>query len=191
MALARATVGSLLGLQVDYVAVVDFRGFIGLIDTLDGISVDVERPLVDTRFPTASYQYTTVRFAAGPQRMDGATALTYCRIRHPDDDFARHRRQQAVLLAIAARLRERGDLGNLLDAERISGALVGYLRTDMPKERIIDMAWALRDLDLAAVERYELGERDVTFGVGDDRYALLPRPGALDRLARQLIGIDQ
>jgi LCP family protein required for cell wall assembly len=188
MALARAAVGDLLGTPIDYVATLDFRGFIGLIDALGGVTVDVEAPLVDERFPTASRGFTTVRFAAGPQPMDGATALTYCRVRHPDDDFARGRRQQAVLLAIAARLRERGDLGSLLGAQRVSGALVGYMQTDMPRGRIIELAWALRDLSPGAVERYALGEADVTFGVENDRYALLPRLGAVEALAARLMG---
>lgn len=190
MALAKATVSDLLGIPVDYVATVDFRGFIGLVDSLDGITVDVEAPLADDHFPTASYGFTTVEFAPGRQQMDGATALTYARIRHPDDDFARHRRQQAVLLAIAARLRERGGLDNLLEADRLSGALVGFVQTDMPRDEIIRAAWALRDLDLAGVERYNLGEDGVTFGVANDRYALQARPGVIAGLARQLVGAE-
>lgn len=190
MALAKAVVGDLLGVPIDFAAVADFRGFIGLIDALDGVTVDVDQELVDSRFPTAGRGFTTVRFAPGPQPMDGATALTYCRVRHPDDDFARHLRQQAVLLAIAARLRERG-LGSLLSAERLSGALVGFVQTDMPRDRIIALALAMRDLDLSAVERYALGADGVTFGVDSDRYALLPRPGVIAALARRLLGADQ
>jgi LCP family protein required for cell wall assembly len=189
MALAKATVSDLLGLPIDYVAVADFRGFIGLIDALDGVTVDVAEALVDRRFPTADHGFTTVRFDPGPQPMDGATALTYCRVRHPDDDFARHRRQQAVLLGIAARLRERG-IGSLLDAERLSSALVGFVQTDMPRDRIIDLAWAMRDIDLSAVERYALGANDVTFGVDNDRYALVPRIGVIASLSSQLISAE-
>jgi LCP family protein required for cell wall assembly len=187
MALARAAVGDLLGVPIDYVAVADFRGFVGLIDAIGGITVDVERPLVDTRFPTADRRYTTVRFAAGPQRMDGATALTYARIRHPDSDFGRGLRQQAVLLAVVERLRERGDLANLLAAERTAAALAGYVQTDMPADRLLALAWALRDLDAAAVERYALSEADVIFGVDNDRFAQRAREGALERAARELM----
>jgi LCP family protein required for cell wall assembly len=188
MALARAAVGDLLGIPIDYVAVADFRGFAGLVDAIGGIAVDVERPLVDPRFPTTARGTTTVRFAPGRQRMDGVTALTYARIRHPDSDFERGLRQQQVLLAIAERLRERGDLANLLAAERASAALVGYLQTDMPPELLLALAWAMRDLDPAGVERYALRERDVSFGVGNDRFAQLARPGALERYVGLLVG---
>lgn len=188
MALARAAVSELLGIPIDYVAVADFRGFAGLIDAIGGITVDVERPLIDTSFPTVGRGTTTVRFAPGRQRMDGVTALTYARIRHPDSDFERGLRQQQVLLAIAERIRERGDLANLLAAERASAALVGYLQTDMPPERLLALAWALRDLDPAGVERYALREEDVSFGVDNDRFAQRARPGVLERYARLLMG---
>lgn len=187
MAVARAAVGGLLGVPIDYVAVTDFRGFAALVDTVGGITVDVNAPLVDERFPTLDRGTTTVRFSPGPQAMDGATALTYARIRHPDSDFARGRRQQAVLVALAEALRNRGYLANLLAAERLTGALVGYVQTDMPPELVVELAWGLRDLDPAAVERYALSEADVSFGVHNDRFAQSPRPGALERYARLLI----
>lgn len=187
MTLARAALSDRLGLPIDYTAVVDFRGFIGLIDAIGGITVDVEAPLVDDQYPTANLGTTTVRFAAGRQSMDGATALVYARVRHPDNDFARQSRQHAVLLAIGRRLRERGDLANLAAIERMSGALVGYVQTDMPRERMLELAWAMRDFDLSSVEVYGLAEAEVSFGVGNDRFAQTARPGALEDLARRFI----
>lgn len=187
MALARAAVGDLLGVPVDYVAVTDFRGFAALIDTIGGVMIDVERPLLDTQFPTFDRRTTTVRFRPGPQMMDGASALTYARIRHPDSDFERGQRQQAILVAIAEALRHRGDLSNLLALERLTGALVGYVQTDMPAERMIALAWSLHDLDVASVEHYALREADVTFGVDKDRFALTARPGVIAHYARLLL----
>ncbi len=187
LALARATVSGLLGVPIDYVAATDFRGFAALIDMVGGVTVRVERTLVDERFPTLDRGVTTVRFNPGAQAMDGATALSYARIRHPDSDFERGSRQQEVLLALAQALRDRGYLANLLSAERLSASLVGYVQTDMPPERLVELAWALRDLDAAAVERYALREADVIFGVDNDRFAQTARPGVLDRYARLLL----
>lgn len=187
MALARATVGELLHTPIDYVAVVDFRGFAALVDALGGITVEVEQALIDERFPTAARGTTTVRFAAGSQRMDGVTALTYTRVRHPDGDLQRGQRQQAVLLAIAQRLRERDDLANLLALEHISAALVGYVQTDLPRERMLELAWALRNLDAASVERYSFHENELRVGVGADRFALTAEPGTLERVTRLLL----
>jgi len=188
MALARATVSDLLGLPIDHVALIDLAGFAGLVDAVGGVTVDVERELVDRRYPTLDYGTTTVRFTPGRQRLFGQDALAYVRIRHPDSDFARALRQQQVLLAIADRLRERGHLANILAAEQIADALAGFLQTDLPRDQIVALAWALRDLDLGSVERYALGEADVSFGVDADRFAQTARPGAVRRLAAALAG---
>jgi LCP family protein required for cell wall assembly len=189
MGLARETLGNLLGVPVDYVVLIDFEGFVGAIDSIGGVTVRVEKELYDAHFPTMDYGYQELRFRPGPQRMDGQTALNYSRIRHPDSDFARIRRQQAVLVALGERLRERGDLRNLLSADAITGALRNYVRTDMPQERMLELAWALRSLGANQVERYTLNESMVTFGVGRERYAQRPRPGALQTLVRRWRGV--
>lgn len=188
MGLARETAGALLDVPIDYVAMIDFQSFIGLIDSLGGITVEVEKELYDTTFPTMDYNYTTVHFLPGPQRMDGMTALTYSRIRHPDSDFMRVRRQQAVLVGIGTSLRQRGDLRNVLTLDQITASLVGFVQTDMPKERIVGLVWALRDADPSSVEHYWVGTSMVSFGVGSDRYAMLPNPGRMRQLGRQLMG---
>ena len=54
----------------------------------------------DDQYPTIDYGYTTFHIDAGPQHLDGETALKYARTRHSDNDFQRDRRQQQVLLAI-------------------------------------------------------------------------------------------
>jgi LCP family protein required for cell wall assembly len=188
MSLARAAVSDLLGVPIEYVALIDLAGFAALVDAIGGVVVDVPAELVDRRFPTADNRTTTVRFAAGPQQMSGAAALTYSRIRNPDLDFGRMQRQQQVVLAIAEKLRVRGYVTNLLAAEDLTGSLVGYVQTDMPPELIAELAFALRNLEAANVERYALSEADVQYGVAADRYALQVRPGRLEALIEQWVG---
>jgi LCP family protein required for cell wall assembly len=188
MSLARATLSDLLQVPIDYVALIDFTGFAALIDAIGGIVVDVPAELIDTRFPTADYRTTTVRFAAGPQQMSGAAALTYSRIRNPDLDFGRIARQQQVILAIAEQLRSRGYLTNMLAAEDLTGAFVGYVQTDMPPERIAELAFALRNYAASNVERYQLQEADVRYGIAADRFALQVAPERLAALVAQWHG---
>jgi LCP family protein required for cell wall assembly len=185
--LTRRTVGSLLDVPVNYVVLLDFQGFTNMVDMIGGITVNVEEELHDDQFPTMHYGYMTVHFDPGSQHMDGRRALIYSRIRHPDSDFSRVQRQQAVVAAIAERLRERGDLENILAADQLTGALVGYVQTDMPQARIIELALAMRDFDINQVERYTVTEDMVSEGLGSDQFALVPYQGALDRLARQFM----
>lgn len=100
---------SIAGQRVDYILVLDFEGFVKLIDHLGGIKVDVARSFQDAEYPvtgkeedpcgkpeeelenlaTLSSQleafpcrYKTVSFSKGETVMDGETALEFVRSRH-------------------------------------------------------------------------------------------------------------
>ncbi len=146
VALARKTVEHLLGIPIDYMIYIDFEGFIGAIDAAGGIIVDVPKELYDPEFPTMDYGYTVAHFMPGPQHMDGATALMYSRIRHPDSDFARMRRQQQVLGGVLASMRDQNVVEVAEKIELVTTALRDYVRTDIPEDRILGLAWALRDI---------------------------------------------
>ncbi len=99
--LATQTVSQLIGVPIDYTVLTDFAGFINIIDTLGGVPVNVTKDLYDSQFPTMDYKYREVSFQMGTSTMDGVTALTYSRIRHPDNDFERTKRQQQVITGVA------------------------------------------------------------------------------------------
>jgi LCP family protein required for cell wall assembly len=104
----REIVTDITGKDIQYHAMIDYNGFIELIDSLDGIDVNVENSFTDYRYP-AEPGYKTVSFEEGPQHMDGATALEYARSRHSMDngegsDFARARRQQNVITAVTSEI---------------------------------------------------------------------------------------
>jgi len=152
------------------------------------VNVNVEKELYDPHFPTMDYGYTEAHFLAGPQQMDGATALMYSRIRHPDSDFARMHRQQAVLAGVLDTLASQNILQNLKQLEDVTTALRDYVKTDMPEERILGLAWALRTMAPEKIEHYFLDADMISFGVGNDRWAEQAHPDALDALVHDLIG---
>ncbi|KKR05599.1 MAG: Cell envelope-related transcriptional attenuator [candidate division WS6 bacterium GW2011_GWF2_39_15] len=111
------TLKSITGLEVQYHAMIDLQGFKKIIDTLGGITVNVENSFTDDCYPVDGTQKITyycglingkaqtITFKAGPQTMNGTIALQYARSRHSSDngegtDFARGRRQQRVIAAI-------------------------------------------------------------------------------------------
>ncbi len=184
---AAATVGQALGIPIDHTVVVDFKGFRGLIDALGGITVDVARELYDPKFPTDDYGIKEAHFLPGPQVMDGETALTYSRIRHPDSDFARMRRQQAVLLGIARRLGKLGAFQTLHESDRLTGALAPYVRTTLDRGTAAQLLWSQRTMDPANVRRLVLDGsmlQETTIG---GSYALWAEPATLRSLGAQLL----
>ena len=104
----REVVTEMTGIDIQYHAMIDYKGFVELIDTLGGIDVYVENSFTDYRYP-AEPGYKTVSFQEGPQHMDGITALEYARSRHSlqngeGSDFARARRQQNVISGVTDKI---------------------------------------------------------------------------------------
>jgi LCP family protein required for cell wall assembly len=186
MALATQTVSQVIGQPIDYTVRVDFAGFIAAIDTLTGVPVQVTNDLYDDRFPTMDYQYTTVSFQVGETVMDGSTALVYSRIRHPDSDFARMARQQQVITGIAKRLQSGGFLETLATTANITDALVGHAQTTMPRDTIVSVAWAMRTTPLTNFSYHVFNE--ISYGSGNDRYAMYANAGAIERIVQQWLG---
>lgn len=131
-ALAAETVEGFLGLKIDYIAQVDFHGFEQIVDTLGGVTVDVPQPLLDAEFPTENYGVERVYIAPGLQRFDGRTALRYARSRHADSDFGRSKRQQLVLRALLAEVRQKGILEQAAALPGLVQALERTVSTTMP-----------------------------------------------------------
>jgi anionic cell wall polymer biosynthesis LytR-Cps2A-Psr (LCP) family protein len=189
--LVRSTVSNLLGIPIHYYAAVNFDGFIAVVDAVDGIDITVENELYDPLFPTMDYGYTVAHFLPGTQHMDGERALMYSRIRHPDSDYNRIKRQQEVIIALVDRLKEQNILQNLQSMMAISNSLRGYIRTDMPEELIFSLAWSLRSLSPSDVELYSLDGNDVTEGLNpEDPFASYAIPGRINQRVQELLGND-
>ncbi len=106
--LARQTVSKLLGIPIHSYAVIDFDAFQQTIDGVGGVLVDVQRPLRDESYPDWASGVQRIEFRAGPQVMDGASALQYARSRHDSNDFSRARRQQQVIFGLRQKIAEQG-----------------------------------------------------------------------------------
>lgn len=127
-ALAKKTVSELVGYPIDYYVKVNFDGFVKIVDLIGGIDVVVPKTIHDEEYPTIDYGIETFHIEAGPQHLDGETALKYARTRHADDDFQRAKRQQQVLLAVKDKLVENklNTTLHLLDLVRLMGDTVEH-----------------------------------------------------------------
>lgn len=188
VALTRRTISEFLSIPIDYTVTVDFTGFIGAIDAIGGVTIDVPVELYDPLYPTMDYRYTVAHFRPGIQHMDGARALMYARIRHMDSDWERMKRQQAVIIAALAQVREQNVVGRLESIAASMTALRGYVTTDIPETQLLGLAWAFRDFTPDQIERYTFDANYVSTGAPDDPYAQYALPGAVDDLRARLLG---
>jgi LCP family protein required for cell wall assembly len=185
-AMAKSTIGRLVGVKVDNFVLINFQGFQTLIDQLGGISVNVPEAIYDPAYPTDDYSTIKVRFRAGPQTLNGERALIYARTRHADSDFGRNQRQQLVLMAIFNRIRERGLLQQLTSLDDYTGAMRGYVRTDMARSRMLEVAGFARGIGPDDVLRYAIDSSAIVDLRAPATFAA--EPVALKRIVGQFTG---
>jgi len=89
-----------LGIPINHIMLIDFRGLGKLVDSLGGI--DVTNPTRLVNCPYAGGR--TVSFPRGHIHLNGARALEFSRVRKCDSDFERARRQQIVVAALKGKV---------------------------------------------------------------------------------------
>ncbi|HEX9440780.1 MAG TPA: LCP family protein [Roseiflexaceae bacterium] len=190
-ALAKETVGELVGLSVQHVVMINFEGFKALIDKLGGIYIDVPKAIDDDKYPMDAYEgdlrTMKIHFDAGRQLMDGTTALIYSRTRHADSDFGRNQRQQQVLLAIFDRIREQGLLTQLTSLDDYTDALRDYVRTDLSRSEMLRLASLGPRLHAENIERYVISPKMVV-AMKNSTALQLTDLKELRRLVEQMVG---
>ncbi len=127
----KAILGELYGIDIKYYVEVNFDGFRKIVDALGGVTINVQVPVVDDRYPAAEGGLQRVYIPSGMQYMTGADALVYARSRHGSSDFDRGARQQRVLLS----LRQQTDIARILPhVDELAAALASSVRTDIPRD---------------------------------------------------------
>jgi LCP family protein required for cell wall assembly len=137
-ALACETVEGVVGVPVDYYAVIDFQSFESVIDEIGGIDILVEEPI-----KIAPIGRLAIKLEAKAYHFDGAEALAYARVRKAaGDDFGRARRQQRVVMAVLDRIVGFDMLPGLISgAPALYQELASGVRTDLSLNQIVSLAW--------------------------------------------------
>ena len=97
------------GIPIDHYVIIDFEGFVEVIDELGGINVYVTEEVYDPTYSRTELpgDYYPLSFEVGEHHMDGQTALDYSRTRFGNSDLDRIQRQQQVIFAAIDRALER------------------------------------------------------------------------------------
>lgn len=100
---------------------VDFESFSALVDAVGGVDIT----LTDA-------EAWALKLRTGPNHLDGADALRYCRLRSIDSNWQRIARQRNTVQAILNRVK---DL-NLTELDRLSQTVLPLIHTDLSKGEI-------------------------------------------------------
>ncbi|HEY7589609.1 MAG TPA: LCP family protein [Candidatus Limnocylindrales bacterium] len=147
----KALLGELYHIDIKYFVEVNFDGFTKIVDAFGGITVNVQVPVADNRFPGANGTLRRIYIPVGVQHMNGAQALVYARSRYSSNDYERGQRQQRVLLS----LRQSVDIATILPRINVlAAALSEAVRTDIPQELVPQLLSLAESVDTKSLRSY-------------------------------------
>ncbi len=254
-------VEEVLGIPVHYYAVINFDLFEDIIDTLGGVTVNVENAFDDYMYPIEGKEddlcgltqeevdellgllpdvddpeaefedesldvseipedpavleeileeegrpsplevvpcrYEHIRFEAGLQEMDGATALKFVRSRHGNNnegsDFARAARQQRVIMAVKDKATSLGTLLNFKKVQELHNLYQDTVITSIDFGTLQEMYLLSQQVDFSEIRTIVLDDRSaaneggllyapVDTSLYRGSYVLLPRAGTYTQI---------
>jgi polyisoprenyl-teichoic acid--peptidoglycan teichoic acid transferase len=134
----KQTISRLLGLRVDYYALVTLDGFRDVVDALGGVRIHVKERLVDsvTRPAWGESKPTIDVYPGRTYHFSGRTALAYVRSRKASSDYRRMARQRCFLSAMADQI----DVFTVIRNFRpLTETVEDSVRTDIPLDRVPDV----------------------------------------------------
>jgi LCP family protein required for cell wall assembly len=191
-ALVKKAVERNLGIAINHYVVIDFQGFIKIIDDLGGIDVYVEQQIDDPYYSETELpgDYRPLHFPVGEQHMDGQTALDYSRTRFGSSDLDRiHRQQQVIFAAIDAALQQR-----LVSVDKLVGLWKKYkgaIATDINDIQAPGFATLAAQIDPANIRALSLGSATVPWTTPDGQAVLLPDKQLVHRLVQAIFSDQQ
>ncbi len=185
----KAIMGTLYGLDIRYFVEVNFEGFVRVVDALGGVTINVQIPVVDDRYPGENGWLERIYIPSGIQHMDGRQALRYARSRHSSTDFDRGLRQQRVLLS----LREQADPQALIPhLPELVSALKQAVRTDIPIEQLDELLGLAAAIDTKNIRSYVFSPPlyQEEFQSSPRGYIIVPRLEAIRAAVRNAFTTD-
>ena len=134
--LTQKTTEDLLGIKINNYVMVDFKGFVGLVDAIGGVDINVEKDM----YYHDTWDGFKIDLKKGMQHMDGKTAIQYVRYRDEEGDIGRIRRQQHFIMAVYDRITS---ANMLLHIPGLAKQLTNMVKTDLPLTDMVDLGRAL------------------------------------------------
>jgi LCP family protein required for cell wall assembly len=166
----QATIGQLLGIKIDYYALVDLGGFVDVIDAAGGVTLDVPEALTIRLSPPNEHEdWQTYDIPAGRQHLDGRTALAYVRSREGTSDYDRMQRQRCVLSAVAREADAAALLGSF---PRLASVVKERVATNVPVALLPDLIKLAAMIDAGAISSIGFAPPRYNAGWTQDEYPI-------------------
>ena len=139
--LFQTVAGDITGLDIQYYVRINFNAFVEVVDSIGGITIDIQESLYDPYYPNETDNgYIVFEVEKGLQEMDGETALKFVRSRKTTSDFDRAFRQQQVLEALREKALSLNILTNPKQLKNLYDAVKANMNTNMSIREMIALA---------------------------------------------------
>ncbi len=145
VACTHLTVEKFTGLNIPFVAMIDFKGVIEMSNAVGGVEVVIDKPISDA--------YSNFYIDAGTHTLQGADALGFLRTRHgigDGSDLARISNQQLFLTSLFNKIKQDGTLNNPIRLYSLASAAARNMKLSESMTElatIVTLAGAMRDVD--------------------------------------------
>jgi LCP family protein required for cell wall assembly len=145
VACTHLTVQNFTGLEIPYVAMIDFKGVIEMSNAVGGVEVVIDKPINDP--------YTGLNLQAGTNTLQGPEALAFLRARKgvgDGSDLNRISNQQLFLRSLFSKVKNEGVLNNPLYLYSLASAAARNMRLSESMSDLgtmFNLATALREVD--------------------------------------------
>jgi LCP family protein required for cell wall assembly len=179
----------LVGITINYHAVMDIGGFITMINKVGGIDIVAPYAIDDPTYDWLDGSPYGFYLSAGPHHLNGRTALAYIRSRHGvgDSDWKRSSRQQQVLIALLHKMAQPSQILALPSLLKTLGASV---ETDFPANKVADFVALGQDVPSANITQVVLGPPYTITGISTVNAANCLLNAKVAALSVQLFGTD-
>ena len=187
--LAMKTVEHLLGVPVQYYALVDFAAFVRFIDEIGGVKIDVPKKIWIDIYDDAKGR---IRLKPGVQTLSGEYALAYARARYTEGgDFDRAQHQQQVIDGIRRRILDFNLIPVLMQkAPALYTELSSGVNTNLSLDEALQLAWLASQIPDDEIRKGIIGPKQVNFGKSPDGLDVLkPLPDQIRLLRDDVFGI--
>ena len=134
MATLRDSVEMLLGIEIDFYALVNMSGFVRVVNALGGVRVYVTSSVHTEVSPAREGEdWIEAHIRPGWRRLNGHQALAYVRERKSSSDYVRMTRQRCMLKAVAA---SADPVTIVTRFAALSRAVKSSVRTDIPLDYV-------------------------------------------------------
>jgi LCP family protein required for cell wall assembly len=182
-------VSYLVGIPINYYAVMDLDGFVKMIDRVGGIDVDNPSAINDPSYDWLDGKTYGFSLAAGPQHLDGKHALAYVRSRHGADnsDWKRASRQQQVMVAL---LHKMAQPSQILALPGLISTLGSSVTTDFPANQVADYVATGQNIPSQNISQVVLGPPYSITGISTATASTCLINAKVAALSIQLFGND-